>query len=304
MKDLTVLVPLLLTLFTGCAKPPDLPAGLSHSALPAGRISMTVPDLYRDPVLAKKNPACLHNRSVSNTYRCNTVPVRFYMPANYRYRVMILLPGWRHPNSVWEKYSVLFQLAEQYGVALVMPQMGRANYLTRWYPETRGQMKWQGGIPSLLWVGRVLLPWIRERFGSVPLYVAGYSTGARGAMMSATRYPVFAGAGYLSGDWDLVTDQGLLYRWSLGLMEKFPCRWRRDNSKYLAYRLKDTRVYASHGLKDRTTPAGQTELMHRDLDRLKIDNVLELDASGGHNWAYWNRQFPRMFRWFFGNAEG
>lgn len=230
--------------------------------------------------------------------------VWLYWPRKYRNRMMILLHGWGslHHAKVWQR-GILEKLAETHGVALLAPEMGRANYLSRWYGETHDSMKYKMPIPGTLWVGAALPVWISANFFNPELFIAGYSTGSRGALMAAAFFPGnFKGLGYVSGDWDLIEDKGNLYVMAFGpLNKKNRVRWIVDNAAYLAHRYRGLRVYGAHSTRDEVTPAFQTELMKQALTNLRVENSIEIDGKipGGHNWRYWNRVFPLMFKYLF-----
>lgn len=227
-----------------------------------------------------------------------------YWPKQYKNRMIILLHGWgnNHHAKVWQRPEIA-RLAEEHGVALLVPEVGRANYLSRWYEETHYSMKNKMPIPGTLWVGAALPAWIKKHFFNPKLYIAGYSTGSRGALMAAAFFPRnFKGLGYVSGDWDLIEDKGDLYVMAFGpLNKKNRVRWIVDNAAYLAHRYRGLRVYGAHSTKDDVTPAFQTALMGQALASLHVDNKIEIEGKtpGGHNWDYWNRVFPLMFKYIF-----
>lgn len=219
-----------------------------------------------------------------------------YWPRNYSGKVMILLHGWGFDPREWKTRSVVAGLAERFGVALVAPDMKKANYLSRWYHETNPQLKTGIPLPGILWAGAVLPAWIRGTFRNPAIHVAGYSTGARGALMVAAFFPDnFSGVGYISGDWDIVVDKGILYQMSYGSVDEFRKRWVQDNAACLVGSFIDHRVYAAHSAHDRTTPAFQTVMMKDAMERAGIICHVDIDNHGGHDWDYWNRKLPELF---------
>jgi len=233
-------------------------------------------------------------------YRFLESKVLVYWPRHFSGRVMILLHGWGDNPGEWEKRSVVTGQAERYGVALVVPDMKKANYLSRWYPETNQQLKNGIPLPGILWAGAALPAWIRVVFRDPAIHVAGYSTGARGALMTAAFFPSsFKGVGYISGDWDIHEDKGELYKMAYGPVGEFRKRWVLDNAACLVDSFRDLRVYAAHSSLDRTTPASQTMMMKEALERAGVTCRIDIDDHGGHNWDYWNSKIPQLFSFLF-----
>lgn len=224
-----------------------------------------------------------------------------YRPARPSGRLLVLLHGWNQRAESWRERTRAAALAEQYGVILVAPQTGTCNYMMQFYPETHPRMRWLP-VPDVVWLERVFLPWLRTTFGTQTLAVAGVSTGARGALVTAQQLSAFRSVGYISGDWDIIKDNGTLYKMSLGPQERFRARWEANDTSRKADRLKDRRVFIAHAADDRVTPAWQTEQMHRDLTRLGTVCRFRIAPRGGHEWAYWDSCLPELFAFFFDNT--
>ena len=120
--------------------------------------------------------------------------------------------------------------------------------------------------------------------------------------MDDQRLAAFRCAGYISGDWDIIKDNGTLYKMSLGPQERFRDRWEANDTSRRADRLRDRKVFIAHAADDRVTPAWQTEALHRDLTRLGTVCRFRIHPRGGHEWAYWDSCLPELFAFFFGNS--
>jgi len=237
-------------------------------------------------------------QNASYSFASSVLPV--YWPRHYRGRVMILLHGWGCDPHDWKTRSVATAQAELYGVALVAPDLKKANYLSRWYRETDPRMKNGIPLPGILWTGAVLPAWIRNEFRDPEIRVAGCSTGARGALMAAAFFPSnFSGVGYFSGDWDIVIDKGALYGMAYGRLGDFRKRWVLDNAACLVGSFRDIRVYGAHSARDGTTPVFQTRMMKEAMERAGISCRIDIDDHGGHDWDYWNSKLPQMFSFLY-----
>lgn len=220
-----------------------------------------------------------------------------YRPRRPKQRLLILLHGWNQSLRHWQRHTRVARLAERYGVTLVAPDMGKSNYMTRYYPQTK--TRWWS-IPGTPWVGKVLLPRLKQQYPDSKLYIAGVSTGARGALMVAEHFPRFQGVGYMSGDFDICVLNDRLSIASYGPLARYRRRWERDNTRRLAQRLLGMRVFAAHALDDTVSPAAQTRLMQKELQRLNVQARFVFDPRGGHGWKYWDSRLKAMFRWWFG----
>ena len=275
-------LPLLLLLCTATASCGD---GKRHSFQPRSWHSQRLPS------------GTVRWKGKAYPYR-NGEQILFYIPKKDTGRSLILLHGWNQKAEMWRTKTKAVKLAEKYGITLILPSMRTSNYLIEYYPETRRIMRWSP-VPGVLWIGRVILPWIRNTLNPKFLYIAGVSTGARGAIMIGELFPEFKGVGYISGDWDVIKDKGNLYKMSFGSLKKFRSRWADHNTAYMAAKLKGTKVFIAHSTNDKVTPAWQTALMQTDLKKLGITTRYCMDSSGGHTWQYWNSRLPVMFQFWF-----
>ncbi|MFZ5442439.1 MAG: alpha/beta hydrolase [Myxococcota bacterium] len=233
--------------------------------------------------------------------RVGKAPLHVYVPAGTakQFPLVIALPGWNHTPELWRSKSDLGALADRYGFVLAVPQLGKSIYETRFYPESKSS--WTVA-PGARWVGEVVLPWLRAHYpvASERAHTAiiGYSTGGRGALLVAEAYPEFAFVGSLSGTFDLLRldpkdGEYRIHAALYGERDAFPERWKLDNCVEPARleQLGDTRVYAAHGADDRVVKPDQLAALQGALPA----GEFVLVPRAGHDWAFWNAQWPVVF---------
>jgi S-formylglutathione hydrolase FrmB len=239
-----------------------------------------------------------------------TGSVWVYLPAGYdahparRYPLVIALHGWNHSPALWRKRGDLGPLADRYGLVVAVPALGKTVYETQFYPESR--IKW-GGVPGTRWVGEVLLPHLRRTYrvagDRAHAAIVGYSTGGRGAVLVAEAYPEFAFVGSLSGTFDLgalrpATGEYRIHAAVFGERTKrFRERWALDDVVTPARlaKLDGVTLYAGHGAADKVVEPGQLGALEKALTGRPVNAVFQRTPGAGHDWAYWNSQFPALF---------
>jgi enterochelin esterase-like enzyme len=230
-----------------------------------------------------------------------------YTPAAYvkgqRLPLVLALHGWGHSPELWKAKGDLASYAEKHALVIAMPDMGKTVYETALYPESRGA--WTVA-PGARWAAEVILPYVRAHYAVWPdrahTAVLGYSTGGRGAVLLAEAYPEFAFAGSLSGTYDLMTlrpEEGeyKIHAAVYGPREKFNARWERDNivSAQRLAKLPGTRLFIAHGRKDRGVNPNQLEALRAALKPTAVAVEFVVVPEAGHDWAFWNSQWERLF---------
>ncbi|TAL32462.1 MAG: hypothetical protein EPN93_16025 [Spirochaetes bacterium] len=229
------------------------------------------------------------------------VPLRIYIPRTLsetgERRTLIALHGYRGNFTEWGANTEIQKFAEEFGIAIVCPDMGATLYETRYYPET--QVKWNPQ-PGGSWITAVLLPFLRENYGLARSRshtgIMGVSTGGRGALLMASLHPdLFQSAAGISGYYDtsVMTGNPLLPT-VYGPYAGFKERWEKDdNIMELAANLADTPVYLAHGFKDRDIPIEQSQLLGMKIRQLRKQSPgkfpLEFQElpQMSHGWVYW-----------------
>ncbi|MFC0337880.1 S-formylglutathione hydrolase FrmB [Kushneria avicenniae] len=208
--------------------------------------------------------------------------------------VLYLLHGLSDDDSAWQRFSAIERYAEQYGIAVIMPQVGRSYYTDMAYGPD-----WYRFLSEEL-------PVISERLFPISTrredtFVVGHSMGGYGAFKWALLEPErFAAAASLSGSLDIV---------AVGQRETPPPEYPLifDGSPAGT----DDDLFEL--LKRYATPCacqpalfqwcGQQDFLYevnlrfRDAAR---DSALALDwyeSPGDHQWRYWDRQIQRVLKW-------
>lgn len=277
-------------------------------------------------LLALTVAGAAHARGPHGTWRRNititgkvggvtgTGKINIFLPASYSktrkrsFKLLVALHGWRGRGSDWERNTPLSYYANKHGYVVVAPHMGTTVYERRYYPETHPRYKW-GKIPGGRWIGEVLVPYMRKHYNVTKKKsgtgIFGLSTGGRGAALLPAYYPKMFGAfAALSGDYDITLmpkDKTCTYIY--GPYDKFPKRWRRDNSKYLLDRLKGIPALLIHGKPDKVCPAQQTRLFARDMKRKGLEVVYIEDLVLGHSWKLWSGYLGAVFEFFNGKLR-
>jgi len=230
--------------------------------------------------------------------------VSVYLPAGdpgpAGWPLAIALHGWRHTAAHWAPLGI-GALADRYGVAVVLPETTTSVFERAWYPETR--RAW-GRLPGACWIGEVVLPWARRTLPVSPerrrTAILGYSTGGRGALMVAGRYPEFAFAGSLSGTFDL----GLLrpgdgeyaiHEEVFGSRATHPGRWSGEEVDPGLPALAGTALFAAHGGADAVVRPDQLAALARRLPADGPPAVLVEVAGAGHDEQFWRLELPALF---------
>ncbi|HEY3352973.1 MAG TPA: alpha/beta hydrolase-fold protein, partial [Polyangia bacterium] len=220
--------------------------------------------------------------------------------------LVIALHGWNGRAEDWQRGPELAALAERHGVVVACPDTGKSVFESRFYPESRG--RWSR-VPGAVFVGAVVLPYLRahypvrqDRAGSA---IIGYSTGGRGALVVARRYPDFGFAASLSGTYEL----GLLrpsegeykiHAVVFGPRDRWPERWR-DEDVVAAGRLEPLRrmgLYLAHGGGDKVVGVSQLRAMERYLVAHQVPAQIIVAPAAGHEWRFWASQLEAVFAAF------
>jgi len=239
------------------------------------------------------------------------VKMQIYFPKNYKknvnFRTIILLPGYNFNIRDWEISTNIEKYANEYNIILVCPDMRKTLYETKFYPETTN--KWTK-IPGGIFVGEVLMKYLQQNFSIAyqrnKTGILGISTGARGAILMAEKYPsLFSVASGLSGDYDpLSMKRDKLLTSFYGPYKKFKDRWANDdNILKLSKKLKHTSVFLSHGGKDFVVPKQQSILLAMRLKSYqKRYGGFEIQYNEKkyslHDWRYWRKILPEVMAFF------
>ncbi len=215
---------------------------------------------------------------------------------------VLVLPGWNHSRTRWQKETRIMNLARERRFRLVFPEMGKTNYETAYFPETI--LKW-AATPGGAWVRDMLIPALQKNgllTNGGKNYLVGYSTGGRGVLLVSLQNPgLFTAGASLSGDCDqtLLPDEPL-YTEQYGPYKQFRERWTRVDNPMTDIAVWRMPLYLGHGKKDTVCPWSQTQVFY-DAVRTTHPNLrilLHLEETAAHDFAYWNSELPAVFDFF------
>jgi putative tributyrin esterase len=212
--------------------------------------------------------------------------------ADAAYKTLYLLHGLSDDHSIWMRRTSIERYASQYGIAVVMPGVGRS-----WYTDTA----W--GDAYLTFVAKELPDVCRGYFRGMSdkredTLVGGLSMGGYGAVKAALTYPERFGACIsLSGALDIVREAQVILR---------PEEWR----GIFGFELQDAselrgschdlfaltrahseagkafpRFYLWCGTEDKLLPCNRE--YDALLNELGIEHQYE-ESAGNHSWPWWD----------------
>lgn len=217
--------------------------------------------------------------------------------------VILMLHGWNLPPLQWCNKSTLCYIAAKEGFTLVIPDLGKTTYHYNTYPETRKDYL---QYPTRQWMYDSLIPYIQKNYALLlpgeNNFVAGISTGGRGAALFALELPqIFKAAACLSADFDQTKIAGEpINTGYYGSYEKFKERWEgKDNIYYRACEF-TVPLYLAHGSRDKVCPDSQTKLFYKKLKSCNknLPHQLIIGENYGHDYVFWQKQSEKIIRFF------
>jgi S-formylglutathione hydrolase FrmB len=214
----------------------------------------------------------------------------------------LVLQGWNLGAEEWCTKTQLCEKAKAKGYHLVLPDMGKSVYSSRYFPETRKE--WMV-YPTRTWVTDTLIPELQKTYGLFAKnqrnFIVGLSTGARGVALIALDMPdLFRGAAALSGDYDqtkMPADN--LMTGFYGPYASFKSRWETiDNAMY---RIKEYNVptYLGHGKLDKVVPPQQTEMFYAALKKNHPELKVALSMPDAkHDYDFWSSEVDKFLLFF------
>lgn len=220
-------------------------------------------------------------------------------PDNVKYKTLYLLHGFSDDDTIWTRRTSIERYADNYGIAVVMPNVHRSYYTDMAY----GGDYWTFVSEELPFVARSMFPLSDKPEDN---FVAGLSMGGYGSFKLALRQPErFAAAGSFSGVLDVAA-----------FVNKTKTDRTRERSFHLVYG--DEPVEGSDN--DLLAVLGRAEQNGVSLpplyqwcgteDFLYEENLtfrdkcrsagFELDYSegpGDHSWGYWDEHIKLYLDW-------
>lgn len=258
--------------------------------------------------------AFLEMNFYSNALKAN-VAVNVILPENYKgsdtsgapagtYKTLYLLHGLSGNHTDWIRRTSIERYATQYGIAVVMPEVGRS-----WYTDT------VYGANYFTFITQELPAVCRSYFKGMTdrredNLIAGLSMGGYGAVKAALTYPeLYCGCASLSGALDITRRGGRPYHlpeWQsiFGFNMKTPEEL--EGSKHDVFALaKQNRengslfpkVYLWCGTEDPLIEYNRR--FHTLLGDLDIAHCYE-ESEGTHTWKYWDQHIQDALAYLFG----
>lgn len=257
-----------------------------------------------------------------------TGEVNVYLPKNYyssrkTYPLLVGLPGWRAKADEWRTKANITRFAQQYNYVIALVEVYTTAYETKYYRETNSRYKW-GAIPGAIWVGEVVLPYLKHHFRidktGKKTGIFGLSTGGRGAVYLPQLYPkLFRACVSMSGDFDRIGILNWCKKHRRNIMRHDPPsvtiygnprrgshilkRWQTvDNPSSLkniqVLKKNKISVLLIHGKQDRAVPEEQSRNFYLKLKTAGIDVKYIAPRHFGHNWNLWTEYLPLTFQFF------
>ncbi len=205
--------------------------------------------------------------------------------------VLYLLHGLSDDHSAWLRFTSIERYATAYGVAVVMPQVGRSFYAD----EAHGHRYWTFLSEEL---PRVVGSFFRVSDRREDTFVAGLSMGGYGALKWALRQPErFAAAASLSGALDL--DVLTVDAWRHPLLDQvFDGRVGPGDDLFALLDSADPAalpaLFVGCGTEDHLYPATQRFLAA--LEAKGVDARADL-RPGEHEWSVWDATIQDVLAW-------
>lgn len=218
-------------------------------------------------------------------------------------KTLYLLHGRSHNYSVWSRYTSIERYAQQYRVAVIMPEVNRSFY---------SDMKY--GLNYLEYISTEL-PALCESMFHIGTdqscrYIAGMSMGGYGALKAALSKPnYYAGCGAFSAVTDILTHVAetpeteskknefrAIFGTELGLAPE-------DDLYHLARQPIAESLpsfYMACGIQDHLHPENVDFYHH--LSDCHYPVVYE-EWPGVHDWAFWDRAIEKLLSHFFSSER-
>jgi S-formylglutathione hydrolase FrmB len=231
-------------------------------------------------------------------------PLKANIPAKAKPKTLVMLHGLAFDASLWTRYTSIERYTEQYGLAVVLPEVQRSYYV---------DMK--NGLNYYTYISEELPELVSNLFklSTAPedYMIAGHSMGGYGALRCAFDHPErysFVGA-FASGcdvhahirrslaegpDHFLAADARGVFGENVTVEEG-------SDVFKLAERMakgeKQPKIYLTCGTDDYLYPDNRRFRAH--LDALKIQYTYE-EWKGDHTWLFWDQSIQAMLKNIFG----
>ena len=232
----------------------------------------------------------------------NEVQIDIKYPKQKPKGTILILHGWDCKHTEIVENTSFCDSALQHNFTLIMPNLGKCNYMSKIYPETHKNLQ---SSPTLTWIIDTMIPLLQTNFNLLDStqknYIMGLSTGGRGATMLAYKIPhLFTAIATVSGEFDITKrpDYYLYYAY-LGNYENHKERWK---DECFAFDCENYFVptYIAHGLNDNVAMPKNSISMYDSLklyhQNLRIEK--HFVENQGHNYNYWNTETSNILIFF------
>ncbi|MDX1903256.1 MAG: prolyl oligopeptidase family serine peptidase [Thermonemataceae bacterium] len=216
---------------------------------------------------------------------------------------LLVLQGFAFPKDDWCKKSSLCKKALAQGYALIMPEMGKSNYMSKFYPQTRPD--WQK-YPQKYWLTDSVFNFLQKKYCMLlpeqKNFIVGLSTGARGvAIVALEKNTLFKAVAALSGDYDQTKiPNDNVHIGYYGAYRLFSKRWKEEDNPIFEIKKWQTPIYIGHGKLDNVCPHQQSLLFYEALQKNHphLDVKLHIDPKHTHNYKYWDAEVDNILDFF------
>lgn len=221
----------------------------------------------------------------------------------HKRKVLYLLHGLSDDGSAWQRYTQIETFANEVGLVVVMPSIGRSFYTDL-----------PNGQAYFSYLTQELPQYLNDVFGLAPsreeTFIAGNSMGGYGALKTALNFPEqFSAAASFSG----VTSLEILnlmpedprkdeFRMIFGDLSKLrgsqhdPMTWLTRASANLSSL---PRLYVACGRQDDLYPINQ--MFDAACQNLGMP-LKYIEEDGQHDWHFWNKHIQLFLDFALGNA--
>ncbi len=235
------------------------------------------------------------------------IKVPMHIPSSEIKGNILILQGWAFPKDDWCKKSKLCEKALAAGYRLIMPEMGKSVYSSKYFKETLKEWR---VFPKRGWLTDTVFKELQGKYGimlaknvsSEKNYIIGLSTGGRGVALIALDKPeLFTACGALSGDYDqtqMPTDRVMAgFYGSFATQAK---RWKDTDNVLSRIAEWKTPIYIGHGKKDVIVPPAQSKLLYDAIKKNHPDLKIKLNmpTNNAHDYKYWDSEVDNMLVFF------
>ncbi len=233
---------------------------------------------------------------------CFVVATRIMYPDEKAEGIILMLKPYDYDIDDWCFSTDFCEEALKRNYVLITPNFGNTIYQFRHYNETVFDVR---KFPDLQWIVGSYIPDMQEMFGLLKPnqrnFVAGLSTGGRGAVLIANSMPeIFSGAASVSGYFNIAEYRNLsLFTDALGEYEIHKERW--ENENFLCnMQQHSVPLYIAHGQNDFAVKAFYSIQLVELIKNISDEVLIESHFPQGemHGFVYWTKETSNILDFF------